>query len=87
MRRVDPARVAGLELLSTALWHLKDEVELCYLARAAVAEDPRSPEAWCASGNCLSLQKEHDGAIRCFHRARAGVLFQSSGLPLVARRC
>jgi len=71
MRRVEPHRMAGLELLSTALWHLKDDVELCYLARHCVDFDARSPEAWCASGNCLSLQKEHDGAIRCFQRAIA----------------
>ena len=71
MQRHEPHRLEGVELLSTALWHLKDEVELCYVARRAVDADPRSPEAWCASGNCLSLQKEHDGAIRCFHRAIA----------------
>ena len=71
MRRCEPHRLEGLELLSTALWHLKDDVQLCYLARDAVRRDPRSPEAWCAAGNCLSLQKEHDAAIRCFHRAIA----------------
>lgn len=71
MERLEPHRMQGLELLSTALWHLKDEVELCYLARRCVEFDPRSPEAWCATGNCLSLQKEHDGAIRCFQRAIA----------------
>ena len=71
MRRCEPHRLEGLELLSTALWHLKDDVQLCYLARDAVRRDPRSPEAWCAAGNSLSLQKEHDAAIRCFHRAIA----------------
>lgn len=71
MERAEPHRMNGLELLSTALWHLKDEVELCYLARRCVEFDPRSPEAWCTAGNCLSLQKEHDAAIRCFHRAIA----------------
>ncbi|KAH8054423.1 hypothetical protein JL720_14443 [Aureococcus anophagefferens] len=43
MRRVEPHRMAGLELLSTALWHLKDDVELCYLARHCVDFDARSP--------------------------------------------
>uniref|UniRef100_A0A7S3JQP4 Uncharacterized protein n=1 Tax=Aureoumbra lagunensis TaxID=44058 RepID=A0A7S3JQP4_9STRA len=71
MRRVEPHRIKGLELLSTALWHLKDEVELCYLSRAAVDFDPRAPESWCCAGNCLSLQKEHDAAVRCFQRAIA----------------
>ena len=71
MRRIEPHRVEGLDLLSTALWHLKDDVELCYLARGAVDLDPRSPEAWCCAGNCLSLQKEHDAAVKCFRRAIA----------------
>jgi anaphase-promoting complex subunit 3 len=26
-------------------------------------------QAWCAAGNCFSLQKEHDTAIRYFQRA------------------
>lgn len=28
-----------------------------------------SPQAWCATGNCFSLQKEHDTAIKFFQRA------------------
>ena len=28
-----------------------------------------SPKAWCATGNCFSLQKEHDTAIKFFQRA------------------
>ncbi|KAJ1461799.1 hypothetical protein M885DRAFT_506926 [Pelagophyceae sp. CCMP2097] len=71
MQRVEPHRMAGLELLSTALWHLKDDVELCHLARTSVDFDRRAPEAWCAAGNCLSLQKDHDAAVRCFQRAIA----------------
>jgi anaphase-promoting complex subunit 3 len=69
MRRYEPHRLEGVELLSTALWHLKDDVALCALARDATKRDNQSPQAWCAAGNCLSLQKEHDAAIRCFHRA------------------
>ena len=26
-------------------------------------------QAWCATGNCFSLQKEHDTAIKFFQRA------------------
>lgn len=29
----------------------------------------RCCQAWCATGNCFSLQKEHDVAIRFFQRA------------------
>lgn len=34
-QQVAPHRAAGLELLSTALWHLKQEVALCFLAQKA----------------------------------------------------
>lgn len=71
MERAEPHRMAGLELLSTALWHLKYHVELCTLARRCVHFEPRGPEAWCCAGNCLSQQKEHDAAVRCFQRAIA----------------
>eukprot|EP01052_Picozoa_sp_SAG31_P054202 SAG31_NODE_14295_length_816_cov_0.885635_2_plen_126_part_01 len=33
MRQADPYRLAGLEIYSTLLWHLKKEVELCHLAQ------------------------------------------------------
>lgn len=69
MRAYAPDRTAGLEIYSTNLWHLKEEVELCYLAQQAVEIDKRSPEVWCVLGNCFSLQKEHDLAIKFFKRA------------------
>mmetsp|Transcript_96982 Transcript_96982/g.277491 ORF Transcript_96982/g.277491 Transcript_96982/m.277491 type:complete len:448 (-) Transcript_96982:165-1508(-) len=59
----------GLELLSTALWHLKEEVELCYLAQRVSEFDKYSPEVWCVVGNCFSLQKEHETALKFFQRA------------------
>ena len=31
--------------------------------------DKTSPEAWCVVGNCFSLQKEHEIAIKFFQRA------------------
>lgn len=34
-QQVAPHRAAGLDLLSTALWHLKQEVALCFLAQKA----------------------------------------------------
>lgn len=55
--------------MSTALWHLQREVELSALAQELVEQDRMSPAAWCASGNCFSLQKEHDAAIKFFQRA------------------
>ncbi|CAN0011544.1 unnamed protein product, partial [Choristocarpus tenellus] len=66
MQRYDPHRMEGLELLSTALWHLKREVELCYLAQKVSDFDRISPYTWCVVGNCFSLQKEHETALRFF---------------------
>lgn len=69
MRLVDPNRTQGLEIYSTALWHLKKEVELAYLARDISERSPKRPETWCVVGNCFSLEKEHDLAIRFFKRS------------------
>jgi anaphase-promoting complex subunit 3 len=45
-RRVDPTRLAGMEVYSTVLWHLKREVELSFLAQEMLALDRLSPQAW-----------------------------------------
>ena len=58
-----------MEYYSTALWHLQKEVQLSALAQDLVEEDRESPQAWCTTGNCFSLQKEHEAAIRFFSRA------------------
>jgi hypothetical protein len=41
--QVQPHRTAGLELLSTALWHLKQEVDLCFLAQTVGDEFQENP--------------------------------------------
>jgi len=69
MLRAEPFRLCGLETLSTALWHLKRDKELCTLAQQVVEVDKLSPEAWCVVGNCFSLQREPDTAIKFFQRA------------------
>lgn len=94
MLKLEPFRVQGLDTLSTALWHLKKDKELCALAQqvsihsrdtcflllydlicdvyyvSKVSEiDKFCPETWCVVGNCFSLQKEPDTAIRFFQRA------------------
>lgn len=69
MLRVEPFRLCGLETLSTALWHLKRDKELSALAQQVVEVDKLSPEAWCVVGNCFSLQREPDVAIKFFTRA------------------
>jgi anaphase-promoting complex subunit 3 len=69
LRLLDPCRLEGLEVYSTVLWHMKKEVELSNLAQEAVALDRHSPVAWCIMGNCFSLQKEHETALRFFQRS------------------
>ncbi|XP_071791626.1 cell division cycle protein 27 homolog [Asterias amurensis] len=69
VRRLEPYHLEGMEIFSTALWHLHKEVGLSTLAQELGDFEPDSPEAWCATGNCFSLQKEHDMAIKFFQRA------------------
>jgi anaphase-promoting complex subunit 3 len=58
-----------MELHSTILWHLKREVPLCYLAKRAIGFDRASAYSCLVVGNCFSLQKEHDVALKFFQRA------------------
>lgn len=69
VRSIDPCRLEGMEVYSTVLWHMKKEVELSTLAQEAIALDRLSPISWCIMGNCFSLQKEHENALRFFQRA------------------
>jgi anaphase-promoting complex subunit 3 len=69
MHSVEPHRMKGLDLLSTAYWQVKKEVELAHLAQNTVDFDNKCPEAWCIVGNCFSLQKEHETALSYFKRS------------------
>lgn len=69
IRTISPSRLEDMEIYSTILWHLKNEVELAYLAHELVDIDRQSAAAWCAIGNTFSLQREHDQALKCFKRA------------------
>ena len=69
VRTMAPSRLEDMEVYSTVLWHLKNDVELAYLAHELMTIDRLSPQAWCALGNSFSLQGEHDQALRCFKRA------------------
>lgn len=69
MRDLDPHRREFTEYFSTTLWHLQEEVELSALAQEMTSTDKLSPQTWCAAGNCFSLQKEHENAIKFFQRA------------------
>lgn len=69
MRKIAPSRTENMEVYSTVLWHLKQDLDLAYLSHELLDIDRLSPEAWCAIGNSFSLQREHDQAIKCFKRA------------------
>ena len=68
-RRVEPHRLEGVEHYSTALWHLQKEVQLSLLSQELIAFDRTAPQTWCVAGNCFSLQKEHETAIKFLQRA------------------
>lgn len=69
MVKLECYRLKGLEVLSTALWHLRRDKELCGLAQQVVEVDKYAPETWCVVGNCFSLQHEAEVAIKFFERA------------------
>lgn len=70
--QAEPARMDGVvEYYSTVLWHLKKERELAQLAIRAQKICPVSSSAWCAAGNCFSLQHDPDMALKFFRRAIA----------------
>ncbi|KAJ8957561.1 hypothetical protein NQ318_020601 [Aromia moschata] len=65
----EPYRLEYMDVYSTALWHLQREVALSALAQDLIGLNKNSPVTWCVSGNCFSLHKEHDTAIKFFQRA------------------
>ncbi|KAL4917213.1 protein bima [Aspergillus aurantiobrunneus] len=69
VKAMAPSRAEDMEIYSTVLWHLKNDVELAYLAHELMEVDRLSPEAWCAVGNSFSHQRDHDQALKCFKRA------------------
>jgi len=69
IKAMAPARLEDMEVYSTILWHLKNEIDLAFLAHEIVETNRNSPQAWCALGNSFSLQRDHDQALKCFKRA------------------
>eukprot|EP00933_Yihiella_yeosuensis_P042419 TRINITY_DN36995_c0_g1_i1.p1 TRINITY_DN36995_c0_g1~~TRINITY_DN36995_c0_g1_i1.p1 ORF type:complete len:757 (+),score=108.29 TRINITY_DN36995_c0_g1_i1:75-2345(+) len=67
--RIEPRRIEGLQYYSTALWHMRKDIELGHLAQKCLQFDRLKPQVWCVVGNCFSLQKEHEVAIKFFKRA------------------
>lgn len=69
LRVVDRFRQEDMEYYSTLLWHLQNHVDLTFLSTDLIAMDRNSPQAWCAVGNALSLNKDSENALKCFQRA------------------
>ncbi|WVQ80743.1 hypothetical protein IAT38_002848 [Cryptococcus sp. DSM 104549] len=69
LRVLEPYRLPSMDLYSTLLWHLSDGPSLSHLSQSLMSVNRESPEPWIAAGNCFSLQKDQDEAMRCFRRA------------------
>ncbi|KAF5018794.1 hypothetical protein F66182_9212 [Fusarium sp. NRRL 66182] len=69
LRRIAPSWLEDLEVYSTVLWHLNDNVMLAFHAHELADSHYLSPQTWCAMGSSFSLQKAHEDAIKCFKRA------------------
>lgn len=67
--KIEPYRIEGLEYYSTCLWHLKKQSDLIYLSNYCLEKAKEVPETMCIIGNCYSLQKEHDTALKYFCNA------------------
>ncbi|XVF49124.1 hypothetical protein PTKIN_Ptkin03bG0243200 [Pterospermum kingtungense] len=68
-RRVSPYSLEGMDIYSTVLYHLKEDMKLSYLAQELISTDRLASQSWCAMGNCYSLQKDHETALKNFQRA------------------
>ncbi|KAL2335320.1 hypothetical protein Fmac_016533 [Flemingia macrophylla] len=68
-RQITPYSLEGMDVHSTVLYHLKEDMKLSYLAQELISTDRLAPQSWCAMGNCYSLQKDHETALKNFQRA------------------
>ena len=59
----------GMEYYSASLWHLEKTTELSLLADDLRHADILRPETWCVMGNLMSLNKDHESAIKFIERA------------------
>lgn len=69
IRKQYPSRTDSMDIYSTCLWHLQREAQLSALSQELVELDRTNPIAWLAAGNCFSLHKERETALKFFKRA------------------
>ncbi|CAH1449174.1 unnamed protein product [Lactuca virosa] len=65
-RLASPYSLEGMDIYSTVLYHL---MRLSNLAQELISTDRLAPQSWCAMGNCFSMQKDHETALKNFQRA------------------
>ncbi|XP_022715021.1 cell division cycle protein 27 homolog B-like isoform X2 [Durio zibethinus] len=68
-RQISPYNLEGMDVYSTVLYLMKEDMKLKYLAQELISIDRFAPQAWCAIGNCYSFQKDHETALKSFQRA------------------
>jgi len=71
MRALDPGFTQFLDIYSTSLWHLRQEVELTVLAQQVSERLRGIAQTWVVVGNCFSLQRDSEQALKFFKRAVA----------------
>eukprot|EP00475_Leptophrys_vorax_P044481 TRINITY_DN8926_c0_g1_i1.p1 TRINITY_DN8926_c0_g1~~TRINITY_DN8926_c0_g1_i1.p1 ORF type:complete len:552 (+),score=110.49 TRINITY_DN8926_c0_g1_i1:180-1658(+) len=69
LRKRFPFVLVGLEWYSTCLWHLKKDVELANLSQEVSELDRFASQTWIILGNCFSVQREHESALKFLNRA------------------
>lgn len=63
LHAMDPHRQDGMELYSSALWHLKREVELSKLVKHLETSNSLCPQFMCAMASLKNLYKDHETAF------------------------
>ncbi|WWC94206.1 hypothetical protein V866_001046 [Kwoniella sp. B9012] len=66
---LEPYRIQSMDHYSTLLWHISDPPSLSHLSQRLISINKESPQSWISTGNCFSLQKDHEEAMKCFRRA------------------
>jgi anaphase-promoting complex subunit 3 len=69
LRECEPNRLEGMDYYSSCLQLLKKPVDLTHLANSCLSISHTAPESWIAAGNCFSLAKEIENALKFFNRA------------------
>ncbi|WWC89266.1 uncharacterized protein L201_004187 [Kwoniella dendrophila CBS 6074] len=66
---LEPYRTQSMDHYSTLLWHLSDPPSLSSLSQNLISINKECTQTWISIGNCFSLQKDHEEAMKCFKRA------------------